>query len=65
MKNCLAILVMLVAAFVPLHFVSQRDLCCEQPQVVPPPKRARLVVAGDLMQHTPQLKAARQADSSY
>ena len=56
---------MLVVAFVPLHFVSRRDLCCEQPQVVRPPKRARLVVAGDLMQHTPQLKAARQADSSY
>lgn len=64
-KNLLAILVMFVVAFVPLHFVTKRDLCHEQPQVMRPPKRVRIVVAGDLMQHTPQLKAARQADSSY
>ncbi|MBR5283057.1 MAG: CapA family protein [Alistipes sp.] len=56
---------MLVAAFVPLRFVLQRDLCEEQPQVVRPPRRARIVVAGDLIQHTPQLTAARQTDGSY
>ena len=49
----------------PLHFVATPDLCHESPGVKLPPKRARLVVAGDLMQHTPQLTAARQVDGSY
>ena len=64
-KNLFAILLMLAAAFLPLHYVLERDLCEGQPQVVRPPRRARIVVAGDLMQHTPQLTAARQADGSY
>lgn len=65
MKNLLAILLMFVVAFVPLHFVAMPDLCHESPGVKFPPKRVRLVVAGDLMQHTPQLTAARQMDGSY
>lgn len=64
-KNIFAILLMFVVAWVPLHFVSFAELCTEPVGVELPPKRARLVVAGDLMQHTPQLTAARQADGSY
>lgn len=64
-KNLFAILLMFVVALVPLHFVSFTELCTEPVGVELPPKRARLVVAGDLMQHTPQLTAARQADGSY
>lgn len=30
-----------------------------------PPTRVRIVFAGDLMQHTPQIAAARQADGSF
>ena len=56
---------MFVVAFVPLHFVTVAELCTEPVEVELPPKRARLVVAGDLMQHTPQLTAARQEDGSY
>ena len=56
---------MFVVALVPLRFVTFAELCTEPVGVEPPPKRARLVVAGDLMQHTPQLTAARQADGSY
>lgn len=64
-KQIIAILLMFAAALLPLCFVSHYDLCQEQPQVELPPKRLRMVVAGDLMQHTPQLTAARQADGSY
>lgn len=56
---------MFAVAFVPLWFFSSIDLCDESPQVELPPKRMRLVVAGDLMQHAPQLKVACRADSSY
>lgn len=56
---------MCVVALLPLWILSQRDLCQEPPQVELPPKRMRMVVAGDLMQHTPQLTAALQADGSY
>ena len=64
-KNLFAILLMFVVALVPLRFVTFAELCTEPVGVELPPKRARLVVAGDLMQHTPQLTAARQADGSY
>lgn len=56
---------MCVAAFVPLWFVSFREPCLEPPQAELPPRRVRMVVAGDLMQHTPQLTAALQADGGY
>lgn len=49
----------------PLHFVSKSEVCQQPPQVKLPPKRVRMVVAGDLMQHTPQLDAALGADGSY
>ena len=65
MKNLVAILLMFVAALLPLCFVATADLCNEPPHVKLPPRCARLVVAGDLMQHMPQLTAARQADGSY
>ena len=56
---------MFVVALLPLWFVAMHDVCQQPPQVKLPPKRARLVVAGDLMQHTPQLSAALQSDGSY
>lgn len=64
-KQIIPIVLMFAAALLPLCFVSHYDLCQEPPQVELPPKRLRMVVAGDLMQHTPQLTAARQADGSY
>ena len=56
---------MFVAAFVPLCFVQFVEPCQEPPGVKLPPRRMRMVVAGDLMQHTPQLTAALQTDGGY
>lgn len=61
MKNFVAILAMFVAAFLPFLFAP-----CEQPKqevAHAEVRRARIVVAGDLMQHDEQLRSARQADS--
>lgn len=55
---------MFVVAFAPLYFVSQQE-SQQVPQVEKPKKRLRMVVAGDLMQHTPQLTAARFGEEVY
>ena len=62
MKNCLAILLMFVAAFLPFLFAPRAEVA-EEPQAQAELRRARIVVAGDLMQHDEQLQAARLADS--
>ena len=64
-KQIVAIISMFVVAFTPLYFMQSEGLCQEPPGVKLPPRCVRIVVAGDLMQHTPQLTAARQADGSY
>lgn len=61
-----AILLMIASAFVPMLFVAFPAAECDSlPQTTPEPKRARIVAAGDLMQHMPQVTAARRADGSY
>jgi poly-gamma-glutamate synthesis protein (capsule biosynthesis protein) len=67
-KQTIAIIAMFVAAFVPPYFVSHKEQSQEplSEQVVEQPtKRMRLVVAGDLMMHTPQLTAARLNSGDY
>ncbi len=66
-KQTIAIIAMFVVAFAPLYFVSHKP-----PQEPPaeqiteqPARRLRMVVAGDLMQHTPQLTAARLNGEDY
>ena len=64
MKNLLAIFVVLVV--LPLDFVSysqqKTSLVSEQSVRV---RRARIVAAGDLMQHSPQISAALRQDGRY
>ncbi len=61
MKNFVAILLMFVAAFMPFLFAPREK---EEPITARAEvRRARIVVAGDVMQHDEQLRAARQADS--
>jgi poly-gamma-glutamate synthesis protein (capsule biosynthesis protein) len=62
MKNSLAILLMFVAALLPFLF-APRAVETEEPQARAEVRRARIVVAGDLMQHDEQLLSALQADS--
>ena len=64
LKNLLAIFVVLVV--LPLDFVSysqqKTSLVSEQSVRV---RRARIVAAGDLMQHSPQISAALRQDGRY
>lgn len=66
MKNILLICVMVVVAFVPLRFVSfpsqKLEPIVESSVNI---RRARIVAAGDLMQHSTQIKAARCQDGRY
>lgn len=62
MKNLLAILLMFAAALLPFLFAPHAELT-DEPQARAEVRRARIVVAGDLMQHDEQLRAAIQADS--
>ena len=58
---------MLAAAFAPLSLVSfpetEAVVATEPP--TPRVRRARIVAAGDLMQHMPQVSAARRSDGRY
>ncbi len=61
------IIVMLAAAFAPLWLVSfpETGRVAAECEAAPRAKRARIVAAGDLMQHMPQVTAARRADGRY
>ena len=67
MKTLLSIAFLFVVAFLPLHYdgVQPADevQTAAEPSVVV--RRARIVAAGDLMQHTPQISAARQSNGRY
>ena len=67
MKNLVSIAIMLIVAFLPLHFVEfdapEAEESAEEPEVQV--RRVRIVAGGDFMQHTPQLKAARTIDGAY
>lgn len=56
---------MFVASLLPLLLYRPVEMGVKTPSVDSPPRRARLVVAGDLMQHTPQLTAALKGDGEY
>ena len=58
----MAILLTFVVALLPFLFATQEEIAIE-PIVRAEVRRARIVVAGDVMQHDEQLRAARQADS--
>lgn len=68
MKTFGAILLMLLTAFAPLYFAQQRaaTVAASAKAITPDSvvlySRVRIVAAGDLMQHTPQILAAKSAD---
>ena len=66
-KTIPIIILMLAAAFAPLSLVSfpetEAVVATEPP--TPRVRRARIVAAGDLMQHMPQVSAARRSDGRY
>lgn len=68
MKTFGAILLMLLTAFAPLYFAQQRAAAAAAsakeitPDSVVLYSRVRIAAAGDLMQHTPQIEAAKCAD---
>lgn len=63
MKHLLSILLMCVVAFVPFVFMRPVSDALHSAPPHHRVRRARIVAAGDLMQHQPQLYAARLADS--
>ena len=66
LKTLLAIIAMMAAVSLSLGFVSYSPQ--EQPSAAESSveiRRARIVAAGDLMQHTPQLTAALRSDGRY
>lgn len=66
LKPLLAIIAMMAAVSLSLGFVSYSPQ--EQPRAAESSveiRRARIVAAGDLMQHTPQLTAALRSDGRY
>lgn len=67
MKNLVAILAMFVAAFMPIFIASTIDVdnIEQEPEVKVIMRKARIVAAGDLMQHMEQVIAARGKDSTY
>ncbi|MBO5687865.1 MAG: CapA family protein [Alistipes sp.] len=62
MKNSVAIMLMFAAALLPLLFAPRAEVE-DEPQARAEVRRARIVVAGDLMQHDEQLRSALKADS--
>ena len=63
MKHLLSIFLMCFVAFVPFVFVRPVSDALHSAPAKCKVRRARIVAAGDLMQHQPQLYAARLADS--
>ena len=65
-RQLLSIAFLFGVAFLPLHdgepSAAEPQNAAEQSVVV---RRARIVAAGDLMQHTPQISAAKQSDGRY
>lgn len=69
LKYIAALIIMTAAAMLPLHFVrfparSEVD-GAEQTAAKPVVRRVRIVALGDLMQHTPQVTAARTPRGGY
>lgn len=63
-KKCLAILLMFVAAFAPLLFVGEDSTATPNGNEWSRVRKARIVAAGDLMQHRPQIEAAQLTDTT-
>jgi len=66
-KTIPIIIAMLAAAFAPLSLVSfpEAETVAAAKNAAPRVGRARIVAAGDLMQHMPQVSAARRSDGRY
>lgn len=64
MRVFIAILFMLTAAFLPMYFVQNQSNPAI-PMQVDSLYRVRIVAAGDLMIHKPQITAARQTNGEY
>ena len=69
LKYIAAIIIMTAAAMAPLYFVrfpAQAETCgSEHASAQPAARRVRIVALGDLMQHIPQVTAARASRGGY
>ena len=65
MRIIIAIFFMLSMAFAPFAFMPSEEPVVAEVDSTTLLHRVRIVAAGDLMIHTPQLTAARMADGSY
>lgn len=65
MRIVIAIFFMLLVAFSPFAIKQQTEPILPQVDSTPLRYRLRIVAAGDLMMHTPQLTSARRGDGSY